>query len=42
MVATTEEYVILIAIIDLSLGIIGMATDGTMDGPRYMSGFEPK
>ena len=42
MVATPEEDVIFIAIKDLSHGIIGKATDGTMDGPRYMSGFEPK
>ena len=37
-----EEDVIFIAIKDLSHGIIGKATDGTMDGPRYMPGFEPK
>ena len=42
MVATPEEDVIFIAIKDLSHGIIGKATDGTMDGPRYMPGFEPK
>jgi|TARA_Y100000816_G_scaffold233763_1_gene179217 quercetin dioxygenase-like cupin family protein len=42
MVALPEEDVIFIAIKDLSHGIIGKATDGTMSGPRYMKGFEPK
>ena len=42
MVALPEEDVIFIAIKDLSHGIIGKATDGTMRGPRYMKGFEPK
>ncbi|MBL6771176.1 MAG: cupin domain-containing protein [Rhizobiales bacterium] len=42
MVATPEEDVIFVAIKDLSHGIIGKATDGTMSGPRYMDGFEPK
>ena len=41
MVATPEEDVIFIAIKDLSHGIIGKATDGTMDGPKFMPGFEP-
>ena len=41
MVALPEEDVIFIAIKDLSHGIIGKATDGTMSGPRYMKGFEP-
>ena len=42
MVALPEEDVIFIAIKDLSHGIIGKATDGTMSGPRYMKGVEPK
>ena len=42
MVALPDEDVIFIAIKDLSHGIIGKATDGTMSGPRYMKGFEPK
>lgn len=42
MVATPEEDVIFLAIKDLSHGIIGMAADGTMSGPRYMEGFQPK
>lgn len=42
MVALPEEDVIFIAIKDLSHGIIGKAVDGTMAGPRYMEGFEPK
>ena len=42
MVATPEEDVIFLAIKDLSHGIIGKASDGTMAGPRYMDGFGPK
>ncbi|MGI9424003.1 MAG: cupin domain-containing protein [Hyphomicrobiaceae bacterium] len=42
MVAAPEEDVIFLAIKDLSHGIIGKATDGTMAGPLYMEGFEPK
>ena len=42
MVATPDEDVIFLAIKDLSHGIIGKATDGTMDGPLYMDGFKPK
>ncbi|MGI9522781.1 MAG: cupin domain-containing protein [Hyphomicrobiaceae bacterium] len=42
MVATADEDVIFLAIKDLSHGIIGKATDGTMAGPLYMDGFEPK
>jgi len=42
MVATPEQDVIFLALKDLSHGIIGKATDGTMSGPKYMSGFEPK
>lgn len=41
MVATSEEDVIFLAIKDLSHGIIGMAADGTMSGPRYDAGFGP-
>ena len=42
MVATGEEDVIFIAIKDLSHGIVGMAADGTMAGPRYDPGYGPK
>lgn len=42
LVSTPDEDVIFIAIKDLSHGIIGMAVDGTMAGPVYMKGFEPK
>jgi hypothetical protein len=34
--------VIFIAIKDLSHGIIGKAVDGTMAGPVYLKGYEPK
>jgi quercetin dioxygenase-like cupin family protein len=37
-----DEDVIFLAIKDLSQGIIGMAVDGTMTGPLYQKGFEPK
>lgn len=40
--ATQDEDVIFLALKDLSHGIIGMAVDGTMDGPLYDPGFEPK
>lgn len=39
--ATQDEDVIFLALKDLSHGIIGMAVDGTMDGPLYDPGFEP-
>ena len=42
LVATPEEDVIFIAIKDLSQGIIGKAIDGTMAGPAYLKGYEPK
>lgn len=37
-----DEDVIFLAIKDLSQGIIGKAVDGTMTGPLYLKGFEPK
>jgi quercetin dioxygenase-like cupin family protein len=42
LVSTSDEDVIFIAIKDLSQGIHGMAVDGTMSGPHYEKGFEPK
>jgi quercetin dioxygenase-like cupin family protein len=42
LVSTTDEDVIFIAIKDLSQGIHGMAVDGTMSGPHFEKGFEPK
>jgi quercetin dioxygenase-like cupin family protein len=42
MVATAEDDVIFLAIKDLAHGIIGMAADGTMSGPRFEKGFGPK
>ena len=42
LVATPEEDVIFIAIKDLSQSIIGKAVDGTMEGPAYLKGYEPK
>ena len=42
LTATAEEDVIFIAIKDLSQGIIGKAVDGTMAGPSYLKGYEPK
>lgn len=42
LISTPDEDVIFIAIKDLSQGIIGMAVDGTMAGPAYLKGFEPK
>jgi quercetin dioxygenase-like cupin family protein len=42
LVSTSDEDVIFIAIKDLSQGIIGKAVDGTMTGPHYEPGFEPK
>jgi quercetin dioxygenase-like cupin family protein len=41
-VALPDEDVMFLAIKDLSHGIIGMAADGTMAGPHYEPGFEPK
>ena len=37
-----DEDVIFLAIKDLSQGIIGKAVDGTMAGPLYLKGFDPK
>ena len=42
LVSTPDEDVIFIALKDLSHGIIGKAIDGTMAGPHYEPGFEPK
>jgi quercetin dioxygenase-like cupin family protein len=42
LVSTPDEDVIFIAIKDLSHGIIGKAIDGTMAGPEYLKGYEPK
>ena len=42
LVATADEDVIFIAIKDLSQGIIGKAVDGSMEGPAYLKGYEPK
>jgi quercetin dioxygenase-like cupin family protein len=42
LVSTPEADVIFIAIKDLSHGIIGKAVDGTMTGPAYLQGYEPK
>ena len=42
LVSTPDEDVIFIAIKDLSHGIIGKAVDGTMEGPAYLKGYEPK
>ena len=42
LVATADDDVIFIAIKDLSHGIIGKAVDGTMQGPAYLEGYEPK
>jgi quercetin dioxygenase-like cupin family protein len=42
LVSTCDEDVIFIAIKDLSHGIIGKAVDGTMAGPAYLKGYEPK
>lgn len=41
LVATPEEDVIFLALKDLSHGIVGMAVDGTMSGPRFEPGFGP-
>ncbi len=41
-IATQDEDVMFFAVKDLSHGIIGMAADGTMAGPHYDPGFEPK
>jgi len=42
LVSTPDEDVIFIAIKDLSQWIIGKAVDGTMTGPAYLRGYEPK
>lgn len=42
MIATQDEDVIFYVCKDLSHGIAGMAVDGTMSGPHYDPGFEPK
>ena len=42
LLSTPEEDVIFLALKDLSHGIIGKAVDGTMVGPHYEPGFEPK
>jgi quercetin dioxygenase-like cupin family protein len=42
LVSTPGEDVIFIAIKDLSQSIHGMAVDGTMSGPHFEKGFEPK
>ena len=42
LVSTPDEDVIFIAIKDLSQGIIGRAVDGTMAGPVYLKGYEPR
>lgn len=42
LISTPDEDVIFIAIKDLSHGIIGKAVDGTMEGPAYLKGYEPK
>lgn len=40
--STKDKDVIFLAIKDMSQSIIGMAIDGTMSGPHYEKGFEPK
>ena len=42
LVSTSDEDVIFLALKDLSQGIIGKAVDGTMTGPHYEAGFEPR
>ena len=42
LVSTPDEDVTFLALKDLSQGIIGKAVDGTMAGPHYEPGFEPK
>ena len=42
LVSTPDEDVIFLALKDLSHGVIGKAIDGTMAGPHYEPGFEPK
>lgn len=42
VVALEEEDVVFFTCKDMSHGIIGMAADGTMSGPHFESGFEPK
>jgi quercetin dioxygenase-like cupin family protein len=41
-IALPEEDVHFFVVKDLSHGIIGRAADGTMAGPHYEPGFEPK
>ncbi len=41
-VATQDGDVFFFTVKDMSHGIIGMAADGTMAGPHYDPGFEPK
>jgi quercetin dioxygenase-like cupin family protein len=41
-VALPEEDVVFLVVKDLSYGVIGRAADGTMSGPHYEPGFEPK
>ena len=40
--APEDDDVIFLALKDLSQGIIGKAVDGTMSGPVYLKGFEPR
>jgi len=42
LAALPDEDVLFFTCKDMSHGIIGMATDGTMAGPRYEPGSEPK
>lgn len=42
LISTPGEDVIFIAIKDLSQSIHGTAVDGTMSGPHFEKGFEPK
>ncbi len=42
MAGDPDEDVVFFTCKDMSHGIIGKAADGTMAGPRYEPGFEPK
>ena len=42
MAGLPDEDVVFFTCKDMSHGIIGMAADGTMAGPHYEPGFEPK
>ena len=42
MAGLPDEDVVFFTCKDMSHGIIGMAADGTMSGPHYEPGFEPK